>query len=338
MIAVATWNDGLFLVGAASRHELAGRSLRGLTSDRHGGLVAIVDGNTLQRRTADGEWHTLATSDLPLACCVALPDALFVGTDDARVLRWTDGAGLEPLAAFARVAGRERWYAGTAVVDGKVVGPPLGVRSMCASCDDRTLLVNVHVGGICRSTDGGQSWEPTIDVDADVHEVRAHPERADTLVAAAAVGLCISTDGGRSWSNRPRRAARSALFGRRLQRGRRAGIGVHRPVRLRGRGLPYVARGRRHAADARRIAALARGRSGHRVYRRARGGNRNRRPRWAAVRVGGRRRQLVRPRRAACRWPTSLRPPFLYCACFAQLNICQASSVQEGIAWRRTCA
>lgn len=200
MIAVATWNDGLFLVGATSRHELAGRSLRGLTSDRHGGLVAIVDGTTLQRRTADGEWHKLATSDLPLACCVALPDALFVGTDDARVLRWTDGGGLEPLAAFAHVAGRERWYAGTAVVDGKVVGPPLGVRSMCASCDDRTILVNVHVGGICRSTDGGQSWEPTIDVDADVHEVRAHPERADTLVAAAAVGLCISTDGGRSWS------------------------------------------------------------------------------------------------------------------------------------------
>jgi hypothetical protein len=71
---------------------------------------------------------------------------------------------------------------------------------MCATCDDRTILVNVHVGGINRSTDGGRSWQPTIDIDADVHQVCAHPQRAELLVAAAGVGLCVSTDGGASWS------------------------------------------------------------------------------------------------------------------------------------------
>ena len=125
-------------------------------------------------------------------------DAIYVGTDDARVLR-LDGAGrLEPLRSFDTVPGREEWYAGTAVIDGRVVGPPLGIRSMTATADG-VLLANVHVGGIPRSVDGGATWAPTIDVDADVHEVRAHPTRAGVVAAAAAVGLCISRDGGATW-------------------------------------------------------------------------------------------------------------------------------------------
>src|SRR5439155_24761820 len=56
--------------------------------------------------------------------------------------------------------------------------------------------VNVHVGGIPRSRDGGATWEPTIDVDADVHQVLTHPQDANLILAAAAVGLCVSRDGG----------------------------------------------------------------------------------------------------------------------------------------------
>jgi RND family efflux transporter MFP subunit len=39
---------------------------------------------------------------------------------------------------------------------------------------EETKLVNVHVGGIPRSVDSGATWAPTIDVDADVHEVKDH--------------------------------------------------------------------------------------------------------------------------------------------------------------------
>src|SRR4029078_6190017 len=67
-------------------------------------------------------------------------------------------------------------------------------------CDDRTVLVNVHVGGICRTTDGGRSWHPTIHVEGDVHEVSAHPDRPELVAAAAAIGLCVSSDGGATWS------------------------------------------------------------------------------------------------------------------------------------------
>ena len=60
--------------------------------------------------------------------------------------------------------------------------------------------MSVHVGGIARSTDEGASWEPTVDVDVDVHQVRAHPLDADVAMAAAAVGLIESDDAGRTWS------------------------------------------------------------------------------------------------------------------------------------------
>ena len=62
------------------------------------------------------------------------------------------------------------------------------------------LLANVHVGGIPRSVDGGVTWQPTIDIDSDVHEVRAHPNRPGVVVAAAAAGLCTSSDGGATWA------------------------------------------------------------------------------------------------------------------------------------------
>jgi hypothetical protein len=198
-VLVASWSDGVFVCEPDARsHELAGEAVRGLAPDGRGGALAVVGKHSLQRRSAEGTWTTLATSQADLSCCQATPNGIFVGTDDARLLRLVDGR-LEPLAGFDAVDGRETWYAGTAVIDGRVVGPPLGVRSMAASADGAQLFVNVHVGGIPRSADGGTSWQPTIDVATDVHEVRVHPHRPEIVAAAAAEGLCTSRDGGSSW-------------------------------------------------------------------------------------------------------------------------------------------
>jgi photosystem II stability/assembly factor-like uncharacterized protein len=127
-------------------------------------------------------------------------DAIYVGTDDAQVLRVGSSGIAEPLPGFAQIADRDRWYAGTALVDGRLVGPPLGIRSITATCDGAVLLANVHVGGIPRSTDQGATWSPTIDIDADVHQVCAHPAHPNLVIAAAAVGLCVSEDAGASWT------------------------------------------------------------------------------------------------------------------------------------------
>jgi len=198
-VLVATWSDGVLAVGEeTSDRELTGQSVKALAPDGRGGALAIVGGRTLRRRDPDGAWSTLLSSDLDLACCVATGDDVYVGTDDARVLRVRAGGRVEPLRGFDTVAGRDTWYAGAALIDGRLMGPPLGVRSMTATLDG-ALLANVHVGGIPRSVDGGATWAPTLDIDADVHEVRAHPTRAGVVMAAAAKGLCASRDGGATW-------------------------------------------------------------------------------------------------------------------------------------------
>jgi hypothetical protein len=199
-VLIATWGDGLFVLsGSNVRHELPGRSVRSLTDDRNGGSIAIVDARRVERRASSGEWRVIATMDVDVACCLPAGDRLYVGSDDARIFVVETGR-CDALTGFDAVPQRDKWYAGGAVVDGKYLGPPLGVRSMTMTCDGGALLANVHVGGIPRSIDGGATWRPTIDIDLDVHEVHAHPTRPDLVIAAAAAGLCVSRDGGATWT------------------------------------------------------------------------------------------------------------------------------------------
>jgi hypothetical protein len=200
-VLVSTWDSGLFVFTDGKAHqELAGHSVRALAGDDRGGALAIVGGRSLRRRSRDGAWSTLADGAAELACCVAVGASIYVGTEDADVLRVGEKGDFERVRAFDAVPGRDKWYAGAAVIDGRLVGPPLGVRSMTATCDHGALLVNVHVGGIPRSADGGATWQPTIEIDSDVHQVCADPTRPDIVAAAAGVGLCISRDGGLTWT------------------------------------------------------------------------------------------------------------------------------------------
>jgi hypothetical protein len=200
-ILVATWDNGLFSVtGKIVHQELAKQSVCSLVADGRGGVLAIVGGHSLYRRSPEGEWTEIAKSEFQLSCCVPIGNVVFVGTDDAHILRVDPDGAQQCLTGFDGVAGRDRWYAGSMIIDGKRMGPPLGIRSMAATCDGGVLLVNVHVGGVPRSTDAGLTWRPTIDIDSDVHQVCAHPARPDIVIAAAAVGLCISRDAGTTWT------------------------------------------------------------------------------------------------------------------------------------------
>ena len=200
-ILVATWGDGLFAVTSDGRtQEIANQPVRGLAPDGRGGALAIVGRHSLHRRAPSGEWATVATSEFELSCCMAVRDAIYVGTDDARMLRLSHAGGvLDPIEGFDNIAGRDAWFAGSAIVNGQRLGPPLGIRSVAANSNGSVLFANVHVGGIPRSLDGGRTWQPTIDINSDVHEVRAHQTDPDIVAAAAAVGLCISRDSGATW-------------------------------------------------------------------------------------------------------------------------------------------
>lgn len=200
-VLVATWRGGLYaLADQAFRAEVPGQSIKGLARDGSGHALAIVGGKSLCRRTTQGAWHTIARSDIELSCCVAVGTDIFVGANDTpAVMRVGAGGGVERLPGFDQVPGHDKWYAGAALIDGRLLGPPLAIRSMSATCDGRAIFANVHVGGIPRSTDGGVTWLPTIDVDSDAHQVCAHPTRPEIVVAATGTGLGISRDGGDTW-------------------------------------------------------------------------------------------------------------------------------------------
>ena len=85
-ILVSTWSDGLFAITGDERtREFASLPVRGLAPDGRGGALVIVGGHSLCRRVRGGEWSTLATSELDLSCCMAVRDAVYVGTENGIV-------------------------------------------------------------------------------------------------------------------------------------------------------------------------------------------------------------------------------------------------------------
>jgi hypothetical protein len=184
-------SDGVvpFTDGVTEPAELAGRDVSHLANARDS-WWAVADQHTVVERDPDGTWRDVATTDAELTCVLPRPGGATCGTRDGHLLRLHEGRWA-PIQAFDAVDGRETWHA---------VGSTVPyVRSLTATADDGALLANVHVGGIPRSGNGGASWKPTIDPDADVHQVRAHPSDPRLVLAPAAVGLAVSRDAGVSW-------------------------------------------------------------------------------------------------------------------------------------------
>ncbi len=117
-----------------------------------------------------------------------MTDAIHVGSSEARLFR-LNGRTLEPVEAFDALEGRDAWYTPWG-------GPP-DTRSISEWGHD--VYVNVHVGGILHTRDGGVTWNPTIDIDADVHQVAT---ARGLVLAACARGLATSKDEGLTWSMR----------------------------------------------------------------------------------------------------------------------------------------
>jgi len=175
--------------GARQDPALGSREVTALAA-ADGVAWAIADRRSIARRGSDGTWTDVARSDeFDLVCLLAMPDGLLAGTDQAHLLRLADHT-LGRVAPFDAVEGRDAWYTPWG-------GPP-AVRSIAVDLAGR-IHANVHVGGIPRSLDRGGSWGPTIDIDADVHQVVAHPSEPDVVLAAGAVGLAVSEDGGAGW-------------------------------------------------------------------------------------------------------------------------------------------
>jgi hypothetical protein len=183
--------DGLHVFEGGREKDVAHSGRRVTALGRDGDETwAILDRREVHH-TVDGAWPSspVAVADRELTCIADTDAGVFVGVAEAHLARVADGA-IEPVAAFEDVDGRDGWYTPWG-------GPP-DVRSIAE--DDDTIYVNVHVGGIVRTRDGGATWEPTIDIDADVHRVWADTDTG--MFAACARGMAESHDRGDTWSMR----------------------------------------------------------------------------------------------------------------------------------------
>jgi hypothetical protein len=183
--------EGLFELtsgGARSIDALGSREVTALARDgRH--VWGLTEGRRVWSSERRGWTAVRSIETWPATCLAPTRDGLLIGTEEAHLLRITDG-GCDTVEAFERVDGRGRWHTPW--------GDPANVRSIAIGTAD-AIYVNVHVGGVVRSRDGGRSWTPTLDIDCDVHEVLAPAERPGWVLVAAAVGFGISRDGASSW-------------------------------------------------------------------------------------------------------------------------------------------
>lgn len=185
-------------VSPAPAHlELSGREVWALAPESWARLWAVAGGDEIWRTGPDGKWQQVASlqDDAALtgltALCLADTRAnaeggILVGTSEAHLARVGLDGHLGIVGSFEEAPGRESWYTPWG-------GPP-DTRTITE--DATAVFVNVHVGGVLRSRDEGATWEPTIDIDADIHRVVAGGGR---VYAAGAGGLWVTQDQGESW-------------------------------------------------------------------------------------------------------------------------------------------
>ncbi len=180
--------DGLYWGSGEDPVQFAGREVTALVQDAQGWWV-ILEGRELWRADGRGEWEQVSTVEgLRANCLLPTETGLLVGTSEAHLLR-LHGGEMKRVTSFDEAPSREEWFTPWG-------GPP-DVRSM-ARDPAGAIYVNVHVGGILRSADWGASWNTTIEIGSDVHDVFFHAP-SGLLLAASAWGLALSEDRGNTW-------------------------------------------------------------------------------------------------------------------------------------------
>jgi hypothetical protein len=136
---------------------------------------------------SDNLWTCVAKSGIKLLCLAWTPDGdLLVGTEKARLAVCEDG-GLVFSESFDSIPDREDWLTPWG-------GPP-DSRSIAVSTDG-TIYVNIHVGWIMRSLDGGYSWENMRGMEMDVHQVDCSSADPAIVFVATANGFYFSENHG----------------------------------------------------------------------------------------------------------------------------------------------
>jgi photosystem II stability/assembly factor-like uncharacterized protein len=130
---------------------------------------------------------------------------IYAGTEPARLFFSDDsGESWTELPALRSVPSVEKWT---------FPGPPHIAHVKNVTFDPRTsstIYAGIEVGGLLKSTDGGESWRELHGVYEDVHRVEIARSRPDEVLVTGGDGLWRSPDGGESWEHVTTRAFRIA--------------------------------------------------------------------------------------------------------------------------------
>lgn len=157
--------------------------------DPTSGLLAVIDGREVVSAGSHAREIVARVDGHEILDIASDGERVWLGTTGAHVYRVSEGRAIL-VEGFERTTDRDKWYTPW--------GAPPDTRSIALGSHG-TVYANVHVGGIVRSRDAGQTWEPTIDIDADVHQVSVDPRNPRRVFAATARGFARSDDAGDSW-------------------------------------------------------------------------------------------------------------------------------------------
>lgn len=177
---------GLRVFGGADTDRLDGEPVTSVHADGDD-LWVLVARRDLYRVGGDAADLVASLDDGDAGVCITSHRGeIWVGGDNAGLWR-LDGSRLVEVESFQTAPSSDEWHTPWG-------GPP-AVFSMAS--DGTDLYVSVHVGGILRTTDGS-SWEPTIDLHDDVHQVAVSRDGA-VWAATGMRGLAESRDRGVTW-------------------------------------------------------------------------------------------------------------------------------------------
>lgn len=167
------------------------------------GVVFALDRSGQVWRTGNGglDWTELSPSNIkerPTAL-LAVPgtDTVLLGTSPPAVYRSTwQTAEWHPVVTLHDQPIAEGWHSPGG-------GPP-AVRTLAVAPDDPEIIyANIHVGGVVRSTDGGQTWGQANDgLEEDVHSIATSAAHPESVYAATAEGFYLSSDHAATWKAR----------------------------------------------------------------------------------------------------------------------------------------
>ncbi len=161
---------------------------------KDGSVHASRDGGQTWERCADGlTEHNIYSLE---AAKIGSHMRLFCGTEPAKLFTsddygetWTERPGLRDVPTV------DQW---------SFPGPPHAAHTKHFTFDPhdaRTVYASIEVGGLLKSTDGGESWQDMPGMYEDVHRLVINPKDSQHMFVSGGAGLWQSHDGGETWTN-----------------------------------------------------------------------------------------------------------------------------------------